>query len=69
MKQLVLNVEESKFKSFLSYLRTLDYVSISDDQKVPQWQQDEVAHRLARIDKGDMQTRDWEEARKDIFRK
>lgn len=69
MKQLILNIEESKYSAFLSFIKTLDYISISDAEAIPQWQQDEVNKRLQSIEKGEMKSRDWEEARKDIFKK
>lgn len=34
MKKLVLNIEESKFKAFLSFIKTLDYVSVSKEECV-----------------------------------
>ncbi len=69
MKQLVLDIEESKFKTFLSFIETLDYVSIENRKTIPQWQQDEVDNRLKLIEKGVMKTRSWREAKEDIFKK
>jgi len=36
---------------------------------VPQWQKDAVAGRLELIEKGEMKTRSWQEAKKEIFKK
>jgi hypothetical protein len=70
MKQLILKIEESKFKAFLDFIKTLDYVSVSgESETIPQWQQDEVNKRIELIEKGEMQTRRWKEAKKDIFKK
>ena len=70
MKQLILNIEESKFNAFLSFIKTLDYVSAcSQEEDIPQWQQDEVNSRLEFIEKGEMKTRSWNEAKKNIFKK
>jgi len=69
MKRITLNIEESKFKAFLSFIMTLDYVSVDKDEAIPQWQQDEVNKRLELIEKGEMKTRSWEEAKEDVFRK
>ena len=70
MKRITINVEESKYRTFLSFIKTLDYVSISDeDDFIPQWQQKEVDQRQQKVDNGQMGTRSWEEARKDIFKK
>jgi len=35
MKQLVLKIEESRFKLFLQFLRTLDYVTIVQPVPLP----------------------------------
>ena len=69
MKQIILNIEESKFKAFLSFIKTLDYVSVSKEDSIPEWQQQEVNKRLQLIEKGEMKTRSWDEAKKDIFKK
>lgn len=69
MKHLILHIEESKYKAFLSFIQTLDYVSISTEDEIPQWQQDEVNRRLKLVEKGEMKTRNWEEAKQDIFKK
>lgn len=69
MKKVTLNVEESKFKAFLTFIKTLDYVSVSDELDIPLEQQHEVERRLKLIEKGEMKTRSWDEAKKDIFKK
>jgi len=69
MKKLVLNIEESKFKAFLTFIRTLDYVSVTEEEAIPQWQQEEVNKRLDLIEKGEMKARSWDEAKLDIFKK
>lgn len=69
MKQIILNIEESKFKAFLSFIKTLDYVSVCNEEAIPAWQQQEVNSRLQLIEKGEMKTRSWDEAKKDIFKK
>lgn len=69
MKQLILNIEGGKFKAFLNFIKTLDYVSMPEEDAVPQWQEEEVSKRLEQIENGDMSTRLWSEAQKDIFKK
>ncbi len=69
MRPLLLHIEDSKYKAFLSYVRTLDYVSVDEGDDIPQWQQDEVARRLELIELGKMTARSWDEASKDVFRK
>ena len=69
MKQIVLNIEESKFKAFFSFIQTLDYVSVSEEEAIPAWQQEEVNKRKQLIENGQMKTRSWDEAQKEIFKK
>jgi len=45
MKQVTLNIPDSKFKAFLEFIKTLDYVQV-EDNTIPQWQQEEVNRRL-----------------------
>jgi hypothetical protein len=67
--KITLDIQDSRFDTFLSFIKTLDYVSINQEDAIPQWQQDEVNRRLQLIDKGEMKTRSWNEAKKDIFKK
>jgi len=69
MKQITLNIADKKFKAFLEFIKTLDYVSISKEEEIPDWQQEEVKKRLDLVDKGEMKTRSWDKAEKDIFKK
>jgi hypothetical protein len=67
MKQITLNIPESKFKIFLDFIRGLDYVSISNENDITLDQQLEVNRRMDAIEKGEIRLRSWEEAEKDIF--
>jgi hypothetical protein len=68
--KITLDIKDSKFNAFLAFIKTLDYVSVNkEDESIPQWQEEEVNKRLAKIEKGDMNTRNWNEAKKDIFKK
>ena len=33
MKQLTLNIDENKFKAFLEFIKTLDYVKVEDSEE------------------------------------
>jgi len=68
MKQLTLHIDESKFKAFLDFIKTLDYVSVSDELTIPTTQQQETEKRLKLVQDGTMKTRDWNEAKHDLFR-
>ncbi len=69
MKQITLNIDETKFKAFISFIKTLDYVSVSDEIDIPIEQQQEVERRLKLVEEGKMKTRSWSEAKQDIFKR
>lgn len=69
MKKITLNIEESKFKTFLSFIQTLGYVSVVEEEPVADSQQKEVQRRLELLEKGEMTSRSWEEAEKEVFKK
>ena len=68
MKQITLNIDETKFKEFMNLLKSLDYVSVSDEIEIPLDHQVEVNRRLSLLEDGKLKTRSWEEAKKDIFK-
>lgn len=68
-KQLTLNIEESKLTDFLSFIETLDYVSISNEEEnIPAWQQAEVVRRIDLIERGEMKTGKWSDVKNQIFK-
>lgn len=67
--KITLDIQDSRFDTFLTFIKTLDYVSINEEEIIPQWQQDEVNRRLQLIEKSEMKTRSWNDAKKDIFKK
>jgi|AntRauTorcE11897_2_1112592.scaffolds.fasta_scaffold29348_2 hypothetical protein len=69
MKRITLNIEEENYQAFLNFLKTLNYVSISEGYEIPESHKTEVKERLEEIEKGNIKTRSWEEAKKDIFKK
>lgn len=70
MKKLILNIEESKFNAFVSFIRTLDYVSVSNEKEdIPSWQQEEVNRRIQLIESGEMNVSKWSDVKKQIFTK
>ncbi|MBV6644752.1 MAG: addiction module protein [Cyclobacteriaceae bacterium] len=66
--KITLDIHDSRFDTFLSFIKTLDYVSINEEDTIPQWQQDEVTERLQLLKKGKMKARSWDEAKKSIFK-
>jgi hypothetical protein len=69
MKQITLSIKENKYKAFLNLIQTLDYVSISDEKSIPLPQQEEVEHRLNLLQTGEMQSRSWEDAKLEVFKR
>lgn len=67
MKKLILQINDENFETFRSFIETLDYVSITEEIEIPEWQQMEMNQRLDQIDRGEMSIRSWEEAKKKIF--
>jgi len=67
--KITLDIQESRYNIFLDFIKTLDYVSVKKEDTIPPWQQEEVSRRLQLIEKGEMRTRSWKEAKADIFKK
>jgi hypothetical protein len=67
--RITLDIPDNKYKFFLELVNSLDFIKIEESEAVPQWQQDEVARRLDLIEKGELKTRSYEEAKKDIFKR
>jgi hypothetical protein len=67
MKKLTLQINDENFEAFRTFIETLDYVSITKEIEILEWQQKEVNQRLDLIDRGEMSIRRWEEAKKKIF--
>ena len=67
--KITLDIQDNRFDTFLSFIKTLDYVSINKQATIPQWQQDEVNSRLQLIARGELKTRGWNEAKSDLFQR
>lgn len=48
--RITLDIKENRLNTFLAFIKTLDYVSITENA-IPQWQIDEVENRLADLKK------------------
>ena len=67
--KITLDIQDSQFDTFLSFIKTLDYVAVNQENETSQWQQDEVNRRLQLIENGEIKTRIWDEAKKDVFKR
>lgn len=65
MTQLVLNIEDDKFNTFIEFINTLDYVSV--ETTISDYQMEEVDARLQMLNDGEMKIRPWEDAKEYIF--
>lgn len=67
--KITLDIQEQKLDDFLAYINTLDYVSITETDAIPQTQEEEVEQRMQDIQSGQMKVRNWQDAQNDIFKK
>ncbi len=67
--KITLDIQDKSLNKFLELIGSLEYVSVSKEQEIPQAQIDEVNRRLELIAKGEMKTRSWEDAKRDIFKR
>jgi len=67
--KITLDIKDRNLNTFLELIGSLEYVSVSEEQEIPQEQIDEVNRRLGLIAKGGMKTRSWDAAKKDIFKR
>ena len=49
-------------------IKTWNHLFINQEHVIPQWQQDEVNRHLQLIEKGEIKTRSWNEAKKHVFK-
>lgn len=43
--QLLLDIQDNQFEAFINFIKTLDYISITEQNEIPQWAQDIVLKR------------------------
>ena len=62
--------ESNKYaQAFLDYLKSLDFVKIEENEDVviPQSQIKETRRRISLVNSGEINTRSWDKAKKEIF--
>lgn len=70
MTQITLNIEDDKLKTFIEFIKTLNYVSVEKkEDEIPLWQIQESAKSIAEIDNGTAVLEDWELVKKRLFKK
>lgn len=68
--KITLDISENHIEQFIELIKDLDFVSIEETGlDIPVWQQEEVAGRLELLRQGKMKSRNWDDAKKDIFGK
>lgn len=69
MTQITLNIEDDKLKTFIEFIKTLNYVSVEKKEaEIPLWQIQETAKSIAEIDNGTAVLEDWELVKKRLFK-
>ena len=64
--KITLDIKDSRFNTFLAFIKTLDYVSVSKEQDIPNWHKDIIDQRLASYKENPDQTLDFDQAMDDI---
>ena len=62
--RITINIQDkSKAKTFLEFIKTLDFINVEDDKHnvIPQWQREVTLKRLAEIDKSPNDAIDFDE--------
>lgn len=67
--KITLDIQENRLSTFLAFIKTLDYVSITKDDNIPQWQKDEVAQRLKDLEKYPERAIDFDQVMEDTEKK
>lgn len=68
MRQLTINVPDDKIDFFIELFENLG-ITTTEDFDVPKWQVNEVQRRMDLMEKGEIKSRSWDKAKKDIFKK
>jgi len=64
--KITLDIQESRYNTFLAFIKTLDYVSMPSENTIPQWQKDEVMQRLEDLEKNPENAIDFDQTLNDI---
>lgn len=59
--RITLDIKKNRLSTFLAFIKTLDYVSITEND-IPQWQMDEAESRLADLEKHPEKAIDFDHA-------
>ena len=65
--KITLDVKDNRLKTFKDFIDMLDYISVNQED-ILFCKQNEVGKRLDFINKGDMKTRSWNGAKKEIIK-
>ncbi len=44
--KITLDIKDSNYYTFLEFIKTLNYVSVSNTDDIPKWQKNEVLNRI-----------------------
>ena len=60
---------DSKAKALLEFIKTLDFVSVEENNNIPAWQQKEVLQNLQEIKEGKAELIDWDTTKQDLYKR
>jgi hypothetical protein len=50
--KITLDIKESRFSTFMAFIKTLDYVSVPEEEmSIPDWQKKEADKRIKELEK------------------
>jgi len=69
--KIVLSLDENNEKAiaFLTFIKTLDFISFESKDDLPQWQKDKLDIYLEEHQNGTAEYTDWDSAKKSLFDK
>lgn len=65
MRQITLSIPEKHYLFFTELINKLGFVTIENE--IPKWQKEETLQTIAKIKRGEVTTRDWNTAKKELF--
>ncbi len=69
MTQVVLNIEDDKLNAFMTFIKTLNYISVEKEIDLTSWQIEQLDIALDEHQNGIAKYTTWEDAKKDLFAK
>lgn len=65
--KITVDIDDQHYEEFMELLNTLDYARADQQYEIPQWQQDLVMERVAKIDSGEMKLIEVDDMLRQVF--